>query len=44
MDIIDIEKILVENGFIKYKHKTGYEVWSKEDLFATDDMKEWFLA
>lgn len=42
MDII--KKILIDEGFIEYRHKDGYTVWSKTDLFDTDDMKVWFLA
>lgn len=41
---MNIEELLIEHGFTKYKHVSGFFVWSKEDLLATDYMKEWFYA
>jgi G:T-mismatch repair DNA endonuclease (very short patch repair protein) len=40
----EFRKVLIKQGFTEYRHKDGYTVWSKTDLFATDDMKVWFLA
>ena len=41
---MNIEQTLIEHGFIEYRHKDGFTVWSKTDLLGTDDLKNWFLA
>lgn len=41
---MDIERVLIEQGFTKYRHQNGYIVWSIEDLIESDDFKEWFLV
>lgn len=40
----EFRKELVAQGFVEYVHTSGFKVWSQTDLFATDYLKEWFLA
>jgi hypothetical protein len=40
----EFRKELVRQGFTEYRHRDGFTVWSKKDLFETDMMKVWFLA
>lgn len=42
----NMEEVLKQNGFTAYTNKNEGDTifWSKTDLLASDNLKEWFLA